>query len=73
MHYSRGISGCDYLSNIRTKTSDLTADPVHHLKGFGEAVTLPDDQISVAERYLSTIKESFGPFIASYLIYNEKI
>ena len=33
------------------KKRALTNDPEHHIKGFGEAVTLTD-KVSVAERYL---------------------
>ena len=36
------------------KKRALTNDPEHHLKGFGEAVTLTD-KVSVAERYLKEV------------------
>jgi len=45
-------TGCDYLSKIGTKKSALAAEPKKILKLFGEPVTLTEEQISAAERYL---------------------
>ena len=45
-------SGCDYISKIGTKHSALNADPVTHLKSFGEYPTLDEQQIREAEKYI---------------------
>ena len=47
MNSSCPTSGQAVITNKRA----LTADPEHHLNGFGEAVTL----VSVAERYLKEV------------------
>ena len=45
-------SGCDYISKISTTHSALNADPVTHLKSFGEYPMLDEHQIRKAEKYL---------------------
>ena len=48
-------SGCDYISKIGTKHSALNADPVTHLKSFGEYPMLDEHQIRKAEKYLVNV------------------
>ena len=48
-------TGCDYLSKVGTKKSAMLADPKKNLKTFGEGVSLTEEQIDEAEKYLAKV------------------
>ena len=48
-------TGCNYLSKVGTKKSALVAYPATNLKTFGEGVSLTEEQIDEAEKYLGNV------------------
>ena len=51
-------TGCDYLSKVGTKISELKARPEVNLLQFGEASTLDEEQIDEAEKLLVMVMNS---------------
>ena len=49
------LIGTDITGKIGTKRADLQANPVHYLTSFGRHLPLPEEQVRLAEEFLTKV------------------